>query len=176
LKGECGKNCKLRIGGERKEKSCGGRGILFQFFEELVDALGVFLGVVEGEMELGDAAELEAFENFVTDKIAGVFEGFDSAFLFGFSAANADQDAGVAHVLGDKDLIDDHGHFEAGILEFSSQHGVDFVGDFFADAFVTMVDGGHGRCVDCKMLLYSIAAGSTSVAGEPIQNYKSIKV
>ena len=162
--------------GERTKKSCGGRGILFQFFEELVDALGVFLGVVEGEMEFGDAAELEAFENFVANKISGVFQGFDGAFLFGLGAADADHDAGVAHVLGDKDLIDDHGHFETRILEFAGQHGVDFVGDFLADAFVTVVDGGHGRCVKCEMLLYSIGAGSTSAAPERSQRSQSIKV
>jgi hypothetical protein len=32
------------------------------FFQELVDALNLFLGKVEGEMQFGDAAQLEAFD------------------------------------------------------------------------------------------------------------------
>jgi len=40
---------------------------------------------------------------------------------------------------GDKDLIDDHGHFGRGIFEFAGQHGVDFVGDSSPIAFVTVV-------------------------------------
>jgi hypothetical protein len=75
--------------------------VLFHFFEDLIDALGVFLGIVEGEVQFGDAAELQAFDNFVADEIGGVFESFDGALLFGLRAACAYQDASVAHVLCD---------------------------------------------------------------------------
>jgi hypothetical protein len=95
-------------------------------------------------MEFGNAAELQAFDNFVTDEVGGVFQSFDGAFLFGLGAACAYQDPGVAHILRDEDLIDDDGNFQARVLEFAGEHGVDFVGDFFADTFVTMIDGGHG--------------------------------
>ncbi len=83
------------------------RGILLHFFEDLVDALGVFLGIVEGEMEFRDAAELQAFDDFVANEIGGVFESFDSAFLFSLGTARADQNSSVAHVRRDDDLIND---------------------------------------------------------------------
>ena len=94
-------------------------------------------------MKIGDAAKLQALQNFVADKVRGVFEGFDGAFLFGGGTAHADEHASVAHILGDEHLIDDDGHFEARVLEFAGEHGIDFVGDLFADAFVTVIDGGH---------------------------------
>ena len=131
--------------GKAAGKSCGRRRVLLHFFEELVDALGVFLGIIEDEVKIGDAAKLQALQNFVADKIRGVFEGFDGAFLFGGGAAHADEHSGVAHILSDEHLIDDDGHFEARVLEFAGEHGIDFVGDLFADAFVAVIDGGHDQ-------------------------------
>src|SRR5579863_1141465 len=128
-----------------EERSCRRRGILFHFFEELVDALGVFLRVVEREVELGDAAELQALENFVANVVGGVFEGLDGAFLFSFGAAGADIDTGVAAVRSEADLVNDNRNLQARVFEFAGQHGVDLVGDFLADAFATVVDSGHGR-------------------------------
>jgi hypothetical protein len=51
-----------------------GTGCPFHFFEDLVDAFRCIPGVVEREMEIGNAAELQAFENFVANEVGGVFE------------------------------------------------------------------------------------------------------
>jgi len=98
-------------------------------------------------MEIGNAAQLETLENFVADVVGGVFESLDGAFLFGFGASGADVDAGVTAIGRETDFVDDDGDFKARVLEFAGQHGVDFVGDFLADAFATVIDGGHGRSV-----------------------------
>jgi hypothetical protein len=86
----------------------------------------------------------------------------DGAFLFGFGAASTDVDAGIAAVGREVDLVDDHGDFEARVLEFAGQHGVDFVSDLFADAFTTVIDSGHGIRQFRENLLYSNGTTSSS--------------
>ena len=66
--------------------------------EDLVDSGGVLFGVVEREVEIGHAAKLQAFENFVTDETDRMFERLDGAFLLFFSAASSDEDTGVAAI------------------------------------------------------------------------------
>ena len=85
-------------------------------FEELVDAGGVVFGVIQGEVKIGNAAELQAFEDFVANKTDSVLESFEGAFLLFFCAARADEDAGIAAVGSEADLVDDHGNFKARIF------------------------------------------------------------
>ena len=73
-----------------------------------------------------------------------MFERFDGTTLLRFGAAGTDKNAGVAHVGSDADLVDDDGNLKTRVLEFAGKHGVDFVGDFFADAFVTVIGSSHG--------------------------------
>jgi hypothetical protein len=123
----------------------GGAGL--HLFEELVDACSVLLRVIEGEVEIRDAAKLQALENFVPDEADGVFESFDGPFLFFLGAERADENAGIAAIRRETNLVNDYGNLEPWILEFAGQHGVDLMGDFFADAFVTMVRSGHGSAI-----------------------------
>jgi hypothetical protein len=50
----------------------------------------------------------------------------------------------MLHVLLHANLVGDNHALETRVFELSDEHGVDFVGDFFADTFVTVIDGGHG--------------------------------
>ena len=136
-------------------------------FKELVDTGGVILGAVQGKVEIGYATQLQAFKDFVADEADGVFESLDGAFLFFLGTAGGYENAGVAAVGRQADFIDDHRNLEPWIFEFAGQHGVDLMGDFFADAFVTMVRSGHGSAI----VFYSIAARSTSRPGR--QRYNS---
>ena len=139
--------CRPADAGGRAGRSFGRRGAGLHLFEKLVDAGSVVFGVVQREVEFRYPAKLEALEDLVTDEADSVFEGLDGAFLFFFGAARADEDAGIAAVRREADFIDHDRDFQARILEFAGQHGVDFMGDFFADAFVTMVGCGHGSAV-----------------------------
>ena len=116
-------------------------------FKELVDAGGVILGAVQGKVEIGYATQLQAFKDFVADEADGVFESLDGAFLFFLGTARADENPGIAAVRRQTDFVDDYGNLEPWVFEFAGQHGVDLMGDFFADAFVTMVGSGHGSAI-----------------------------
>jgi hypothetical protein len=135
----------------------------FHLLEELLDTLHVFLRKVEGEVQIGKAAELEALDELVANEAAGVFEGLNGVgLLFGVLGSDADENAGMFHVGLHADLADTDVALEAWILEFAGKHGVDFVGDFFANAFVSVMVGHGGDPVDLpnsKFQLPSLAPG-----------------
>jgi hypothetical protein len=133
---------------DRREKRSFGRGAAgLHLSEELVDACGVLLRVIQGEVEIGYATQLQAFEDFVADEADGVFESLYGAFLLFLGAARADENASIAAVGRQTDFVNHNGNLKPRVLEFAGQHGVDLMGDFFADAFVTMVRSGHGSAI-----------------------------
>ena len=112
--------------------------------QELFDAFDVFLRKIEGEVEIGQTPELKALDEFMANKAGSVLESLDGVGLFlGVFGADAHEDAGVLHVRLYADFADADIAFEARVLEFADKHGVDFVGDFLAHAFVTMRIGTH---------------------------------
>src|SRR5215831_18860325 len=88
----------------------------------------------------------------------GVFEGLDGALLFLLATSHSDEDTRVAAIWGEADFVHHDGNLQTGIFQFASEHGIDFVGDFFADPFVSMI----GRSHSIVKVFYSIASLSTS--------------
>lgn len=126
-------------------------------FEELVDAGCVLFGIIEREVEIGQTAKLEALENLVADKTHSVLEGFNGALLLLFRAARSDKDARVPAIRSKTDFVDHNGNFQTRIFELAGKHGIDFMSDFFADSFVSVVGSGHGS----SFIFYSIVVRST---------------
>src|ERR1700688_539748 len=89
------------------------------FFQELFDALNFFLGKIEGEMQFGDAAQLQAFDQFAADVTGGMLQSFYSAGLLLIGAVHADENAGVLHVLLHADFVGDDHAFETGVFELA---------------------------------------------------------
>ena len=98
--------------------------------------------IVEGEVEIGNTAQLQALEDFVADETDSMLQRRDGAFLFVFRSAGPDEHPGMPTVRRQTHLVHDNGDFQTRILEFAGQHGIDFVGDLFADSFVTVVGCG----------------------------------
>jgi len=120
--------------------------------EELLDALDMLLGEIEGEVEVGQAAQLKALDELVADEAGSVFKRLDGVgLLFGVFGADTDEDAGVLHVGLHADFADADIAFEARVFEFAGKHGIDFVSDFFAYAFVSVMVGHVG----CKLQVRS---------------------
>ena len=126
-------------------------------FEELVDAGCVLFGIIEREVEIGQPAKLEALENLVADETHSVLEGFNGTLLLFFRAARSDKDARVPAIRSETNLVDHNGNFQTRIFELAGKHGIDFMGDFFADSFVSVVGSGHGS----SFIFYSIVVRST---------------
>jgi hypothetical protein len=120
--------------------------------------------IIEREMEIGNASELKALENFVTDEAGCVFESLDGASLLCFGTASADEDSRVAAIGRNADLVDNDGDFKAWVFKFAGEHGVDFVGDFFADSLVTMVSGCHGT----SRMFFTASRKESQAASEEI--------
>lgn len=147
---------------------------MLHLFEELVYARGVFFGIVQCEMELGDSAKLQALKNFVADETRSVFQSLDGVFLFRFRTTGADEDPRIASVIGEADVVDDNGDFQPRVAKFTGEHGVDLVSDLFSDAFTAMADGGHGPPIECEIILYSIAPAGTSGGDTGLQDVNGV--
>ena len=147
--GDCRAKTIYRLGrtGGREKWSFGRRGAGLHLSQELIDSRSLLLRVIEAEVEIGHATQLQTFEDFVTDEADGVFESLNGAFLLFLGAPRADENAGISAVGRQADFVDDHGNFEPRVFQFAGQHGIDLMGDFFADTFVTMVRSGHGSAI-----------------------------
>src|SRR5215467_5839675 len=105
---------------------------MLHLFQELVDAGSIVFGVVEREMQIGNAAELQTLENFVANEAHSVFQSLDGSAPFRIGAAGRNKDPGVATVFGKADIVYHNRDFQTGITELARKHGIDFVSDFFS--------------------------------------------
>jgi hypothetical protein len=76
-----------------------------------------------------------------------MLQSFYGASLLLIGTVDADENAGVLHVLLHANFVGDDHAFEARVFEFSDKHGIDFVSDFFAHTQVTMIRWTHGNPV-----------------------------
>ena len=124
----------------RAEKSLRGGLVLFHFLEKLLDPEGALFGNVEREVQFGQAAHLQALDELVANVTGSVLERFNGAILLlGIIRTHDNEDTRMLHVRLNTDFTDADMALEAGIFQFAGKHGVDFVGDLLADAFMTMV-------------------------------------
>src|SRR6266852_3136268 len=121
---------------------CGGL-VLFHFLQELFDAFNVFLGEVQSKVQLRHAAKLQPLDKFPPDVSRSMFERLDGVGLLLVGSLHVDENARVLHVRLDAYFAGDHAAFQPRIFQFTREHGVDFVSDLLAHAFVSVIGRTH---------------------------------
>src|SRR5580700_6466872 len=84
-----------------REREISRRGwlVLLHVPEQLLDPFGIFLRMIENEMQLGKSAQLQPFDNLTADVAGSVLQRLDRIALFlGISIAHIDEHAGMFHV------------------------------------------------------------------------------
>src|SRR5262245_26420436 len=99
----------------------------------------MLFGIVESKVKVRHTTKLQTFKNFVAYETDGMFKSLDGSLLLFLRAARADKHPGIATVRCKPNFVDHNGNFQARILEFTGKHGVNLVGDFFTDTFVSVV-------------------------------------
>jgi|SRR5579859_2677785 len=122
-----------------------GRLVFLHLFQEFVNALGVFLRVVQREVKLRETPKLEPLNQLAPYESGSVLERLDGVGLFFSGSLHVDEDARVLHVRLDTDFADYDHALEPRVLQLTREHGVDFVGDFLAHTFVTVIGWTHFR-------------------------------
>jgi hypothetical protein len=130
---------------ERRARLRRGRLVLLHLIQELVNPLGVFLRVVEREVKLRETPELEPLDQLAPNESGSMLEGLDGVGLLFSGSLHVDEDARVLHIRLDTDFADHDHALEPRVFQFTRQHGVDFVSDFLAHTFVTVIGWTHFR-------------------------------
>src|SRR5580692_2316838 len=96
-------------------------------------------------MELRQPPELQPLDEFAPDESRSMFQRLDRiALLFG-GPLHVDEHACVLHVRLHAHFADHYHAFEPRILQLTREHGVYFVSDLFAHAFMTVIGWTHLR-------------------------------
>src|SRR5260370_41402783 len=96
-------------------------------------------------MQFRHAAKLQPLDQLPPDVPRSMFERLDRVGLRLVGPLDADEHARVLHVRLDAHFAGDHAYFHPWIFQFPSKHGVDYVGDLLADAFVSVIPWSHRR-------------------------------
>ena len=101
------------------------------------------MGEIQGEVQLRQAAKLQPLDDFAADVASGVFQRLDRVGLLFVRSPSVNEHARMLHIRLDAHFADHHHAFQSWIFELAREHGVDFVRDLFAHAFVTMIGRTH---------------------------------
>jgi len=74
-----------------------------------------------------------------------MFKSLDRVGLLFAGALHVDKHARVLHVWLNADFASHHHAFQSRVFQFAREHGVDFVRDLLAYAFVAVIGWTHGR-------------------------------
>src|SRR5467141_5129319 len=94
-------------------------------------------------MQFRHAAELQPLDQLPPDVPGSMFERLDRVGLLLVRPLDADEYPRVLHVRLDAHLAGDHAYFQPRIFQLPRKHGVDFVGDLLAYAFVPVIGWTH---------------------------------
>ena len=122
-----------------------GRIVLLHLFQELIDSLRVFLRMVQREMQFRQPAKLQPFDQLAPDKPEACSSALIASVCSFADALYVDEHARVLHIRLHAHFADHHHAFKARIFQLSREHGVDFVSDFLAHPFVTVIGWTHFR-------------------------------
>src|ERR1700733_13344 len=101
----------------------------------------MLLRKVQCEMQVRQPPKLQPLYELAAYVTRSVIERLDRVGLFLARAADIDVDARMLHIRLHADLADDHRPLQPRIFQLPGQHGVDFVRDLLAHAFMTVIRG-----------------------------------
>src|SRR5882762_6987503 len=96
-------------------------------------------------MQFRYAAQLQPLDEFPPDEPRRMIERLDGVSLLLVGPLHADEHARMLHVRLDAYFAGDHAHFQPRVFQLPRQHGVDFVRDLLAYAFVSVIGWTHWR-------------------------------
>ncbi len=111
----------------------------------MLDPFDVLLRKVQREVQLRQATQLQTLDELAPNEARRMLQRLDGVRLFFAAAQHADEHARVPHVRLHAHFADHHRAFQPRVLQLPGQHGIDFVRNFLAHTFMTVICRTHRK-------------------------------